>query len=154
VKVHRRMVHLGRSELRWEDCSREGASKDGPLGEKGTEVRGVQQEGASKDGPLWEKGTEVGGLQREGASKDGALRGEGTEVEGQQQIKEAKIVAPQMAKLSLRVPCKTTRALTSSYGAGGIPEALPRPQQRCCVRPQATKQPYVDIFTSSPVRHS
>ena len=133
MKVHRRMVHLGRSELRWEDCSREGASKDGPLGEKGTEVRGVQ---------------------REGASKDGALREKGTEVEGQQQIKEAKIVAPQMAKLSLRVPCKTTRALTSSYGAGGIPEALPRPQQRCCVRPQATKQPYVDIFTSSPVRHS
>jgi hypothetical protein len=58
------MVHLGRRELRWEDCSREGASKDGPLGEKGTEVRGVQREGASKDGALREKGTEVEGNMR------------------------------------------------------------------------------------------
>ena len=107
----------------------QGTSKDGPLGEKGTEVRGLQQEGTSKDGPLGEKETEVGGLQREGASKDGPLGEKGTEVEGQQEIKEAKTVAPQMAKLSLRVPCKGTRALTSSYGAGGIPEALPRPNR-------------------------
>ena len=42
----------------------EGTSKDGPLGEKGTEVGGLQQEGTSKDGPLGEKRTEVGGLQQ------------------------------------------------------------------------------------------
>ena len=50
-------------------------------------------------------------------------------MEGQQQIKEAKIVAPQMAKIVVASACKSTRALTSSYGAGGIPEALPRPNR-------------------------
>ena len=88
------MVHLGRRELRWEDCSREVASKDGPLGEKGTEVRGVQQEGASKDGPLGEKGRMVHIGRRElrwedcsseGASKDGPLGEKRTEVGGLQQ---------------------------------------------------------------------
>ena len=57
-------------------------------------------------------------------------------MEGQQQIKEAKIVAPQMAKIVVASACKSTRALTSSYGAGGIPEALPRPNRGAACVPK------------------